>query len=313
MVILPYEATLGRLFKPDEYTRSVRRGIIDLPLSPVVAADGSLIQNAFFVTPQPEHEDVVNFKEFINLGTEDKPQLVIDARQYMKYDERSGVTRTYLTNDWQLQVVRMAMTLALMREGTAAFSRLTDLPARVFIDWVAGRMVSEYKLRPASEMLVRIIVATYYQSLIMPEIVEPGEERLKAAPIIARLSYAPITTVLELLDSESSEAIGPLKNANDLAVALSEHSRALTIGKIKFADLHHILKSTWFGTNSTELVGIGIEHLPTWIAVLYTAVTDKSFRKSKITELAEKVDRGALTRQFINLVNIEIDKASKPQ
>lgn len=310
MVTLPYQTTIGRLYKPDEYTRGIKKAMVELPLSPVATAAGSVIRNTYYVTPREEHEDVPNFKEFINLGTDDKPELVIDSRQYMRYDDKTGATRLYAANDWQLQCIRLALTLQLINkdEGLASFARFTDLPCQVFTDWVSGTLVSRYSLRPESEMIVRVIACLYYQAMINPELRVPGEDRLAFAPIIARLTYVPLNIVMDLLDEDVEGSIGKLENANDLAIQVSSKSRALSMGSLKFADLHHLLRTTWFGTNSVELVGMSLEHLPTWLAVLYTAVSDKSFRKSKITEIAEKVGRGNLIRNFIDLVNIAVAK-----
>ena len=98
------------------------------------------------------------------------------------------------------------------------------------------------------------------------------------------------------------DSIGPLNNANDLAKELSTKARTLSMGELKFADLHVLLKASWYGTNASDNVGMALEHLPTWIAILYTAVSDRSYRKSKITERAERMGRANDIRNFIDLV-----------
>lgn len=302
MVILPYQTTLGRLNKPEEYTRAVQKAEISLALPPMATVNNETLIDTGYVTPREEHDDIPNFAHIINLGDERNPRLVVDGRQYMRYDERTGVTRLIAANDWQLQCVRVALTRKLLDEGSSAFARLTDFPAKVFMDWITGTLVQRYTLRPESEMALRVISALYYQAMLSPELREPGHDRVRFASIIARITSIPIDFVLNMVDPEMQGTIGVLNNANDLAKELSSKARTLSMGELKFADLHTLLKASWFGTNAQENVGIALEHLPTWIAVLYTAVSDRSYRKSKITERAERAGRPNDIRNFIDLV-----------
>lgn len=302
MVILPYQTTLGRLFKVDPYVLAIRKAAISLSLPPMQTVTNETLLDTGYVTPREEHEDIPIFAHIVNLGTDEQPMLVVDGRQYMRYDERSGITRLIAANDWQLQCIRVALTLKLMESGTASFARLTDFPAKVFTDWITGTLVQRYTLRPESEMALRVISVLYYQAMLMPELRQPGHDRVRFAPILARVSGIPIEFILNLIDPDIEGTVGKLENATDLAIELSTKSRTLAMGTLKFADLHTLLKSTWYGTNHSDNVGMALEHLPTWIAILYTAVSDRSYRKSKITERAERVGRGNDIRNFIDLV-----------
>jgi len=302
MVIMPYETTLGRLNKPDEYVRAVRKAEISLSLPPMATVNNEQLSDTGYVTPREEHDDIPNFAHIINVGDERNPMLVVDGRQYMRYDERTGVTRLIAANDWQLQCVRVALTHKLMEQGPHAFSRLTDFPAKVFMDWVTGTLVQRYTLRPESEMALRVISALYYQAMLSPELREPGHDRVRFATILNRITMVPIDFILNLVDPDMPNTVGSLNNADDLARELSTKSRTLSMGQLKFADLHVLLKASWYGTNASDNVGMALEHLPTWIAILYTAVSDRSYRKSKITERAERIGRANDIRNFIDLV-----------
>lgn len=302
MVILPYQTTLGRLNKPEEYVRAIHKAEITLSLPPMQTVLNETLVDTGYVTPREEHDDIPNFAHIVNLGDERQPRLVVDGRQYMRYDERTGVTRLIAANDWQLQCVRVALTHKLMLNGASAFARLTDFPAKVFMDWISGTLVQKYTLRPESEMVLRVIAALYYQAMLSPELRKPGHDRVRFAPIISRITSVPLDFVLNLVDPDMQDTIGDLENAEHLANELSTKARTLSMGKLKFADLHVLLKASWYGTNASDNVGMSLEHLPTWIAILYTAVSDRSYRKSKITERAEKVGRANDIRNFIDLV-----------
>lgn len=302
MVTLPYLTTLGRLSKTDVIAQAIRKAEIELSLPPMYTVANETLRDTGYVTPREEHDDIPNFSHIVNMGTDERPRLVVDSRQYMKFDERTGVTRLIAANDWQLQCIRVGLTLKLMEEGQAGLARMTDFPIKVFMDWVSGTLVQRYTLRPESEMILRVICVLYYQAMLLPELREPSHDRLRAASLISDLTRVPLDTVLMLVDPDVEGSIGTLNDANDFARELSTKSRALAMGTLKFADLHTLLKASWFGANAQENVGIALEHLPTWLAILYTACSDRSYRKSKITERAERLNRGNDMRNFVDLV-----------
>jgi len=302
MVTLPYLTTLGRLNKTEPYIAAIRKAEITLSLPPMQTVLNETISNTGYVTPREEHEDIPNFAHIVNVGDERNPELVVDGRQYMKYDERTGVTRLTAANDWQLQCVRVALTLKLMKEGPDSMARFTDFPAKLFMDWVSGTLVQRYTLPPQSEMALRVISALYYFTLYMPELAKAGHDRLRAGPMIAALSRVPLDLVLLMVDPDVEGSVGDLENADQFAKELSSKGKSLALGKLGFSDLHTLLKASWFGLNSVENVGIALEHLPTWLAIAYTACSDRSYRKSKLTERAERLSTGNDMRNFVDLV-----------
>lgn len=302
MVTLPYQTTLGRLFKTEDYIRAIRKAEIELSLPPIQTVLNEQMADTAYVTPRDEHSNIPNFVHILNLGDDRNPRLVVDGRQYWRYDERTEVMRLIAANDWQLQCIRVGLTHKILVEGTNPFARFTDYPAKVFSNWITGTLVQRYTLRPETEMALLVITGLYYQAMLSPELRVPGHDRITVAPIISRITGVPVEFVLNLIDPDIENTVGKLENANDLALALSTQSRTLSMGKLGFADIHTLLKSTWFGTNAAENVGIALEHLPTWMALLYTAISDKSYRKSKLTERAERLGRGNEIRTFVDLV-----------
>ena len=70
--------------------------------------------------------------------------------------------------------------------------------------------------------------------------------------------------------------------------------------------LYNALGNSWFGSNKTELISVALEHPPTWVAMIYTAVNDRGYRKSQIGAIAlnsaRKQSDKLLTRNVESLV-----------
>ena len=301
MYTLPYQTKICSIYSQaslDKLHREVNRAALNVPFPQVKTPAGYLLKNCYFVTPIPEHEDIPMFTQYIDIGTPGEPKLLIDGRQYFKYEPRQGTYRLTATNDWSFQCIRMALNTRLLKGDEAMFSRFGDVPAKVFSRRVSGPLVTKFGLTIESQMALWVICAYYYYAMCMPELQDANpESRQQFAPVVSRITGVPpdfvINTILE---------VGPLRDAEDLAEEMSTKSHQERTGQLKFRDLYILLSNSWFGTNSRENVGIALEHLPTYIAMLYTAIGNRSFNKTAITQRADTVARPHELKSFTDLV-----------
>jgi hypothetical protein len=301
MYTLPYQTKICSIYPQanlDKLHREVSRAALTLPFPQVKTPASYLLKNCYFVTPLPEHEDIPMFTQFVDIGTRDEPKLLIDGRQYFKYEPRSGTYRLTANNDWSFQCIRMALNSRVLKGDEAMFSRFGDIPAKVFSRWVSGPLVTKFGLSIESQMALFVIGAYYYYAMCMPELQDANpESRQQFAPVVSRITGVPpdfvINTILE---------VGPLRNADDLAEAMSTKSYQERTGRLKFQDVYLLLSSSWFGTNARENVGVALEHPPTFIAMLYMAVGDRSYRKTVLSQRAETVARPHELKSFTDLV-----------
>lgn len=300
MVTLPYQAKICSIYPQsslDKLHREVNKAALALPFPQVETPSGFKVKNCYMVTPLPEHEEIPMFTQFIDIGTHGEPKLLIDGRQYFKYEPRSGTYRLVANNDWSYQCIRMALNTRSLKGDESMFSRLGDIPAKVFTRWVSGPLVTKFGLTIESQMALWVICAYYYYAMCMPELQEAdAESRQQFAPVVSRVTGVPPDFVYDVIAE-----VGPLRNADDLAEAMSTGSRQERTGKLKFQDIYLLLSNSWFGTNARENVGVALEHLPSYIAMLYMAVADRSYRKTIITQRADTVARPNELKQFSDM------------
>lgn len=302
MYTLPYQTKICSLYPQaslDKLYREVNKAILSEPFPQVKTPSGYLLKNCYFVTPIPEHEDIPMFTQFINIGTASEPKLLIDGRQYFKYEPRQGTYRLIANNDWSFQCIRMALTTRLLKGDEAMFSRLGDIPAKVFSRWVSGPLVTKFGLGIESQMALWVICAYYYYAMCMPELMSSeGDARVEFASVISRITGVPPDFVINVISD-----VGPLRNADDLIGAMSTKSMQERTGPLNFRDLFSLLSNSWFGTNSRENVGVALESLPTFIAMLYMAISDRTLnRKTQIAQRADTVARPNELKIFADLV-----------
>lgn len=291
MLTLPYQTTLCRgLYPPEAMLRTmnaIRRADLEFPLPKMRTPSGNVLANAVFVTPRDEHKDVPSFTQFLNMGDEINPKLVIDARPYMRFDQRSDTYRLTAENDYAFQCIRMALTLRLLDGDLRVFSRLGDVPAKTFVRWITVQLATNFALPLDTQIAISIVCGYYYYGLVTGgEGLAELEERHRLAPMVARATMAPLNTVLDY-----AERIQPMPDAAALAHQLSEHTGTIRLRDIKYADLYKLMAATWGGHGARENVGAALEHLPTFIAMVYCALDERSYRKTVLARRAETSGR----------------------
>lgn len=295
MLTLPYQTTICGMYPTAQLITAVKRADLENPLPRVVTPAGNTVIDAYFIAPRDEYDHVPNFTQILNVGTEDEPKLVIDARPYMRFDRRLDTYRLTAENDYAFQCVRLALTYRLLSGDKAMFNRLGDVPVKVFTRWITLSLAQRFNLPLEAQLPMSIICAYYYYGLVYGDVEMDVEERTRLAPFVARATLAPVNNVLDI-----AERIGPMKKAGDLARELSTNGGTIRMGEMKYADLYTLIASSWVGINSRENVGVALEHIPTFIAMLYTAIGERSYRKTVLALRAQTAGRPADLQQFVD-------------
>lgn len=303
MLTLPYQTSICAMYQAQlqPLANALARANIEFPLQPVVTPAGNTLRNAYFVSPRDEHEVVPSFTQFVNLGTDSQPKLVIDGRAYMRWDRRLDTYRLTAENDYSFQCSRLALTTLLMQGDQNLFRRLGDYPIKVFVRLITLRLAQQYNLPYEIQLNMAVIAAYYYYTQLSPERVMSVDERVQMAPFVARATLMPVQNVLEI-----SDRLGPLTTANDLAIQLSTNAGSIRMGQLKFMDLYTMLAPSWVGVQARENVGVALEHIPTFIAMLYAALGERSYRSTVLTTRAQSVGRPADHNQFLEQVYRQI-------
>lgn len=297
MLLMPYDTTICKLYDTKKITNQIRRAQIDLPLPEVETPGGNRIKNLFFITPNEEHEDVANFTQFINMGTDQEPKIVLDGRPYMRLDRRTGTYRLTAENDYLFQCIRGALTLRLLNGDVNVLRRMGDVPAITFIRWITLALAQRFNLDLGTQMRMSIVTAYYYYSMIDVELATDTEARVQMANIVARVTRADLNTVMDV-----SESITSIKNIEEFTQTISTNIGSIRMGQLKFPDLFTLIASSFVGVNYRENTGVALEHLPTFMAMVYTALTDRSYRKTVISRRAETAGRTNELKQFGDLI-----------
>lgn len=295
MFTSPYQTTLiERRYQVDQLVLALQRANIEAPLEKMKTPLGNVIRDAYIVTPSSDYDHVPSFTQCVNIGKADSPKWVVDARPYMRNERHSGTYRLVAQNDYMFQCIRMALTLQVNQKDSDALLTLGKVPVVTFVRLITHALTNVYQLPLESQIQVSIICAYYYllQCRSEKQITE-SENALLAQKITGMVSI-PVNTVMEIMTE-----LNPMGNVRDLVDAIRQHSKSLRLKDFTFENLFMMVANTWIGVNSRENIGVALEHIPTWIALVYTALDEHSYRKTILAQRAQTAGKQIDIKYFI--------------
>lgn len=302
MITLPYQSHVCKVHLTDGLLREASKLNIEYPFPQLSTGMRRTIKNALMVTPNPNYDGLQGFTQFFQLQTKESP-LLLDARQFMRWNDRDATYRLVGENDFRLQVIRVALTGALIEKGSTPFDNMGNLPIRVFAKWIGNALTQRLGLDIATNIRIQMIVGLYYSLLLME-----GPRRLEKDDIVDHGRY--VSGALGFGFTETMEVIEPiesLESLDELCAALRERSGSVRLTDLKFIDLFTIIASSWVGVNARENIGVALEHIPTFIAILYMALTDRSYRRTRMTDLIERTGNRRDRDDFQRKVELLVD------
>lgn len=299
MFLLPYETTVAtKLYKNMEPLHSkIRVAKLNLEFPPMNYINGKTFKNQYFVTPHEEHLEIPSFTQYINIGTTENPEFLLDARAYMKLNKHTGAVKVISDVDWQLQTIRMALNTKESREGSGFYLGLGNVPIITFSRWISGILTARYNLTIESQMAISVICTLYYLAMI-----NPGLRVASEARELELIKISQITGVDPDFSANVINYIENLANLDDLCYSLSNHSMQQRTGELKVQDLVMLLSSSWFGINSRENVAISLEHLPTFNALVYMALNTSLYRRMTLAQRAMAAGRDRDQKSFMEMI-----------
>lgn len=299
MFSLPYETTVAsKLYKNmSSIISKLKSSRIELGFPNMSLNSGKELECIYYTTPYNEHMDIPGFTQYLNIGTNQVPELIMDGRPYLRQDRMTQQLKVIAENDWQFQAIRMSLNLELLKSGNGLFNGLGNIPVITFSRWISGVLSSRYNLGIESQMAISVITALYYQAMVNPVLREVGEEREMEVSRITQITGVNPDFAFGIIDN-----IGTLNSLECLCRELSHNSAQQRTGELKVQDLVLLLSSSWFGINTRENVAISLEHLPTFVGLVYMALTSSMYRKVVLTQRALTAGRDRELKAFTDTI-----------
>lgn len=273
-----YDTTFGRRY----HTEPTEAALVKATVSNYLAknADGyTVIQDS---SDWPV--DIPAFSHPLYIEKHPYDGLYVDARHFVTKNRQSGELKVNSQADYNLLLARAGLEHIWRTEPPQLFRAMSPLPASVYSSWLSENISRRFGLEPEDQYKLSIFSAWFYYSLFDNAEMPDERDYLKICQGIAKATRISIDTIMQTLDGQPY-----VKNITDYCERLEDMTGNIRLKDFSSIVLYPILNSTWFGANSHEIVACAIEHVPTFLAMITAAMSERAYTRSQLSKMIERV------------------------
>jgi len=248
-----------------------------LKLVPVILYGLTVIEKDITPFPHPiintnNNWIALDLREVVGL-TPDKENFTI--RNQAEYDLR--IQRFILTGLWAI--------------GQQSSIYSLQFPREVFSSWLSDNITRKFGLDITSNVRLKVLAYMYYSSLFVDEFTENEFTKVLIALTKNGLPEDIVKDVYAKIEN--------LNSIDDFIKSTFTVTGNIRLKKLDYISLLSVLTNTWLGLNSKELIILSLEHPPTWVSLVYSSLITRSFSKSYIATLTERLNKRKKGEEFL--------------
>ena len=225
--------------------------------------------------------------------------FVVDVRHFGKF---SGPLAEFLVRNgaeysWAL---RRAILNQVWMDGRPEVLRdISTLPAATYAALVSECVARRFALDPAEQMIVAALSAYFYYGLFTDEEKFSEMEIPLLSKKISDITRVPMPMVHKLI-----EGLPVLATLDQFCQAVHDKVKNVALENFNLGTLLSVVRSTWFGHNSMEVVSVALEHIPTWLAIVSSSLESAVFKRSPLAKIAQRFDKNGAGKNFTRSLEV---------
>jgi len=220
----------------------------------------------------------------------DNKWIALDLRQYVKASKDNESYDIKNEAEYNLAIHRFILT-ALWYIGKQETLYSLKLGHFAFASWISENLTRKFGLDLNNQLQLRVLALIYYSHLFTNKFEEEDLHKL----IIRSKTDSLVPNIIEEVNSKVSS----LENINDFGKACYEVTGNIRLKDLDFSVLINVFSNNWLSSTGKELSLLSLEHPPTWLSLVYAALTNQSFKKNFISIVVERLDKKGKGEEFI--------------
>lgn len=296
MKISPYECKPCAGYQMDAVTKALKLADLEGGLAPI-QINGKTINSVWGIVP--ENKEIPPFAHpFPFKDRHDGQLVVIDSRAYARSRAGEPLVPANFA-EYNFNAVRAALTSYALKHGVADMAGLGDLPMTVFARFLAEKITRQLLFSPQEQMLITMVSAVFYSCHFReadPKENGPFDERelQRLSLKVARATRIPAEVIFE-----HAGALRHMETIDDYVEVLREVLNNKRAEGLNVRLIYALVGGGWYGLNAKETTAVALEHLPTFLAMIYMSLLDRSYRNSGIGKTVLAADRSGAGKSFL--------------
>lgn len=248
-------------------------------------------------TPAFAHPVIVTNNEINSIYGDDR-QVIVDVRTMVSATYEGVKIRD--AREYQFRLVRAALEQTWQHDNARMdLQMVSDIPMAVYCRLISEALTQRLGLDPQTQAKLAALAGIFYCQLF--EGLPSPEAMSRNLAVTARVTRIPVATILEWFPmmAEEQPVFSSLHHWCGFA---SEQIGNPRLNKLNPAFLFASLGS-WPSQSGNEVMQCALEFPPTWVAMCYMAVDERSLRNSRIGRLVQNFNKGDETRLLQRGVN----------
>lgn len=216
--------------------------------------------------------------------------IALDLRQVVSADTQQMTASIRNDSEYQFAVQRFVLS-GMWTVGKYETLYGFHLPHVIFGDWLSSNITKKFGLTMGDQIRLAVLSVVYYAnqftSVFGQEDLEKMKLRMKAE------------VYSDQLIDEVYQAAGKVDTLDDFCSACYKVTNNVRLKDFDFSTLVSVVNNSWFGLNAGEVTLIALAHPPTWIAMVCSALTQRSFRNSYVSKTVENRNKRGVGDEFL--------------
>lgn len=294
-----YETTVGSVLVTSAIETEIKKSMISdgLDRENLNVRDLANVKPVFVLGAVESESNIPPFAHPITILSPNKEKtLVTDMRYFLKKDPDAREIENRIRNltEFNFAKGRAIMNLLWVTDRVNEVKNNFQFAGIVYASLISEAVGRNYALDFQDKLIVKIAAHFFYQSLFLAEVEFDEETRDQMAIHTIKATKAPSELVYRIFDK-----IKVITGVTDFCKIVAEATDNVRLQDFNNAVLFTILKNSWYGTNAKEIIVVAIEHPPTWISIVYSALTERTFKNSMVFQISEKASKGDDKNEFI--------------
>jgi hypothetical protein len=235
---------------------------------------------------------------------------LIDARPYLKYLDREtlGIKRS-VASQFGFIILRTVLSGILENDDRALIGARKN-SGIIYAFWIGTMLARHTGIEGMTKLKIEVLAAYYYLCHFYG-LDAMGKDGTMFNNMVRSISDMFVgignAEVLNILEGVPENGLHSLEDfvGHLYTVTESEQFKDFTV-----SSLLRCMNSSWVGPDARETVAMGLEHVPTFLAMCYYAINHRDYQRNPLNKIIENVRsikpkvRAELDNTITNLVNI---------
>lgn len=276
----PYKTTIGSVINISSVEKEIRQSIISKK-DFIKVNDKNLTIEIYpnGLIPKFEHPLLVNLMNKLTYS-------VIDLSPFVRLNDNGEISVVNYPL-YNFQRIRNGLTSELINNGNRSIKSLPGRLVNTYTDLITNSLAATLNLNNEEVLIIKTLSAWFFYCNLMQD-TAVGEIELET--ILANIARD--TNIAAIFSSRYIDGTF-INNVDEFIEMIKDKIDNPNIQKLNTGVFYTVLakninSSVWVGLDKHQLLAIGIEHIPTFVALVYITLSEPVFRNVGLNKIASK-------------------------